>query len=297
MLKPNLPKLVNNYCRKRLIEAYKYACECDVKAFKPGNVSIYSEGYNKSVNDFILSAQVSSIPITNPLHTLGERIYYAISATRKHVSCNTNLGIVLLCAPLIEAAYQSLYQKKKQNLRDALQTVLNNTSQADAEWVFKAIALANPTGLGKSIHQDIHKNPNVSLLQAMVIAGYRDQIARQYTINFKDIFDFAILKYNAGLAKFGNQLWAITLVFSGFLSKYPDSHIERKYGTKYRNLVFKRMSTVDNALLNTKKPEQLLSMLYNVDRIFKVRRINPGTTADLTVATVFIVTIETTLSI
>jgi triphosphoribosyl-dephospho-CoA synthase len=273
----------------QLIKAYKQACVCDVQAFKPGNVSVYNEGHDMTVDDFILSAEVSAVAISNREFSLGEKIYYAVQATREAVGCNTNLGIILLCAPLVEAAYQ---QQKGQTLRDVLQQVLENTSVEDAEWVFKAISLAAPGGLGSSKQQDVSDAPIVSLAQAMEIASERDRIAMQYTTNYKDIFDFAILRYNNTFVKFENQAWAAVSVFTGLLSKYPDSHIERKYGDKYSGWVLKQIITVDDALLNTQDPEQLVPMLHVVDRMFKAKSINPGTTADLTVATVFIILME-----
>lgn len=275
--------------KKQLMTIYKQACEIDVQAFKPGNVSLYNAGHDMSVDDFILSAEVSASSITNSSYSLGEKIFYAVKATRDAVACNTNLGIILLCAPVIEAVAQ---QQSGQNLRDALQQVLENTSIEDAEWVFKAILLANPGGLGNSEDQDVNDKPSVTLTQAMAQASKKDRIALQYVTNYKDIFDFAILRYNDGLSRFDDQIWAAVLVFTGLLSNYPDSHIERKYGKKHTGWVLKKIITVDNALLNTNKPEQLVPLLHDVDRAFKAKSINPGTTADLTVATVLIVLME-----
>ncbi len=275
--------------QKQLMEVYIRACECDVQAFKPGNVSVYSEGHEMTVKDFILSAEVSADSITNPAYTLGEKIYYAVKATRVAVGCNTNLGIILLCAPLIQAVYQ---QQSAQLLRNALEQVLKNTSVEDAEWVFKAIKLAAPGGLGESKEQDVSEPPVVTLTEAMALASDRDRIALQYGTNYKDIFNFAILRYNDGNIRYENQAWAVVSVFTGLLRRYPDSHIERKYGKKHSGWVLKQIIPVDDALLNTISPEQLIPMLHEVDRKFKAKSINPGTTADLTVATVMIVLME-----
>lgn len=271
------------------MDVYIHACECDIQAFKPGNVSVYSEGHEMTINDFILSAEVSADLITNPVYTLGEKIYYAVKATRVAVGCNTNLGIILLCAPLIQAAYR---QQSGQKLRDVLEQVLENTTVEDAEWVFKAIALAAPGGLGESKQQDVNETPVVTLTQAMALARDKDRIALQYVTNYKDIFDFAILRYNDNYFRFEDQAWAAVSVFTGLLRRYSDSHIERKYGEKYSKWVLEQIITVDDALLSTCSPEQLIPMLHEVDSAFKEKSINPGTTADLTVATVLIVLME-----
>ncbi len=275
--------------QKQLMDIYKQACECDVQAFKPGNVSVYNEGHDMTVEDFIRSAEVSAAPVTNPEYSLGEKIFYAVQATREAVGCNTNLGILLLCAPLFQAVYQ---QQADQSLRNSLRLVLENTTVDDADWVFKAITLAAPGGLGESKEQDVADSPVVSLIKAMEIASKKDRIAMQYATNYKDIFDFSILRYNTAFVKFDDQAWAAVSVFTGLLSRYPDSHVERKYGDKYSGWVLKQMITVDDALLNTKRPEQLVPMLHEVDRKFKAKGINPGTTADLTVATVLVVLME-----
>jgi len=275
--------------QQQLMALFKEACLCDVQAFKPGNVSVYNAGHDMTVDDFILSAEESAWAITNPAYSLGEKIYYAVKATREAVNCNTNLGILLLAAPVCQAAYQ---QQQNQSLAEALALVLQNTTIEDADWTFKAITLASPGGLGESEDQDVNEPAAVSLLQAMEIASEKDRIAKQYTTNYKDIFDFAVLRYNDAFVKFDNQAWATSAVFTGLLSYLPDSHIERKYGDKYSGWVRKQISTVDDALLNTSNPEQLLPMLHDVDRKFKDKGINPGTTADLTVATVLIILME-----
>src|SRR5664279_5781975 len=95
-----------SHSSQQLGELYCQACEVDVQAFKPGNVSVYADGHDMSVADFRLSAKVSTEPLCNFDYSLGEKIYYAVKATREAVGCNTNLGIILLCAPLIQAMSQ-----------------------------------------------------------------------------------------------------------------------------------------------------------------------------------------------
>ena len=130
---------------KPLEQLYQQACEVELQAFKPGNVSIYSAAHDMTVEDFRLSAEVSASPLCNPAYSLGEKIFYAVKATREAVGCNTNLGIILLCAPLIQAVE---YCKSGITLRQALNQVLANTTLSDADWTFKAIDLAAPAGLG-----------------------------------------------------------------------------------------------------------------------------------------------------
>jgi len=275
--------------REQLIAAYKQACEIELQAFKPGNVSVYSEGHDMTVGDFRISAEVSAGAITNPDFSLGEKIYYAVKATREAVACNTNLGIILLCAPLLQAATN---RSEQQNLREALAVILANTSIEDAEWAFKAISLASPGGLGESEQQDVNRRAGVTLAQAMAIAADKDRIAWQYTYCFKDIFDFAVSWYNRAFVLSGDCGWAALAVFCEMLARYPDSHIERKYGKQYSEWIKAEMSLLCYDLKTANRPEEVLPRLYSLDEAFKAKKINPGTTADITVAAVLVVLLE-----
>lgn len=275
--------------RQQLIQAYRQACEIELQAFKPGNVSIYSPAHDMTVDDFRLSAEVSSGPITDPEFCLGEKIYYAVKATREAVACNTNLGIVLLCAPLLHALTDS---KPGESWRQALDRILETTTQQDADWVFEAIVLAAPAGLGDSEQHDVQEEAAVTLTEAMRFAADKDRIALQYVTHFKDIFDFAVLRYNRAFVLSGDSGWAALAVFAAMLARYPDSHIERKYGKRYSEWIRVEMESLDKAMQLAIEPEELFPVLYGLDKAFKAQRINPGTTADMTVATVLVVLLE-----
>ncbi|GAB4256373.1 MAG: triphosphoribosyl-dephospho-CoA synthase [Methylomicrobium sp.] len=278
---------------KILEDCYRQACEIELQAFKPGNVSVYADGHDMTVEDFRVSAEVSASSMANPDYSLGEKIYHAVKATREAVGCNTNLGIVLLCAPLLQAAWLRLPQE---TLRQALHKVLRNSTIEDADWVFNAIVLASPGGLGSSDEQDVVNAPAVTLFDAMKIAEKRDRIAFQYCSDYKDIFDFGVLRYNAGLTRWAEADWAAVAVYVGLLSLYPDSHIERKYGDRFTLSVASKMSLIDRALQESDRPESIVPLLCKIDTEFKSEGINPGTTADLTVATVLAVLLEDRIS-
>lgn len=261
--------------------AYLEACELELRAFKPGNVSVHSEGHAMTVEDFRRSAEVSAPFLCDEQLSLGEKIYLAVKATRETVGCNTNLGIVLLSAPLMQA-FQSV--RGGESLRRAVQRLLEGTSRADADWVYRAIRMAQPGGLGEASEQDVRHAPEVTLLEAMRLAEHRDRIAWQYTHSYMDIFDFAIPRYHTMLFHWGNEEWAAVAVFVGLLERIPDSHIERKFGTRYTRMVAGRMAQIEETLSNSETPQQAIRLLQEVDGEFKSCGINPGTTADLTVA-------------
>ncbi len=274
---------------QQLSEIYQQACEVELQAFKPGNISVYADGHDMTVADFRVSAEVSAAPLCNPDYSLGEKIFYAVKATREAVACNTNLGIILLCAPLIHAVG---FTRPDLTLRKALSQVLNTTTLEDAEWVFRAITLASPGGLGRSAEQDVSEKPSVNLAEAMRLASARDRIALQYITGYQDIFDFAVLIYYNAMSKWGRQDWAAVSVYAGLLGQFPDSHIERKYGNQYSEMLAGKMSQLSDELSKAESPEHTLPLLYSMDQELKSRGVNPGTMADMTVATVLTVLLE-----
>ena len=130
----------------------------------------------------------------------------------------------------------------------------------------------------------------------MQIASEKDRIALQFTANYKDVFDFLVLRYNSVFNRWGDAGWSAAAVFRAMLAKYPDSHIERKYGNIHTRMVMDTMALVNDKLSEAGKPEQLVGYLKIIDTKFKLAGINPGTTADLTVVTVLTVQLQQLLA-
>ncbi len=281
-----------NITPQALQSAYLEACEAELQAFKPGNVSVHSEGHDMTVEDFRQSAKVSAPHLCNPSLSLGERVFHAIRATRALVGCNTNLGIVLLAAPMMEACLKGDLGR---TLRENLQDVLHRTTREDADWVYQAIRLASPGGLGESAEQDVRSAPEVTLLEAMKIAAGRDRIAYQYANCYENVYDFAIPVYHKMRLIWLDEEWATTAVFVRLLKTFPDSHIERKFKDRFTRMVADRMRLVDQALSIFGCTERTMQLLRDVDAEFKSNGINPGTTADLTVACLLAVRLESLL--
>lgn len=276
--------------REKILNAWLHACELDILTFKPGNVSVYAAGHDMTVEHFRVSASVCAKPITDFALSLGEKIFYSIRDTYDAVGCNTNLGIVLLCAPLIQGLQTLLSnQKNAVSLREQVSVVLDATSITDADWVYQAIRIAKPGGLGHADQQDVAEQPQVTLQQAMCLATDRDRVAYQYANDYKDIFEYGVPCYRQALSRYGDERWATLSVYASFLASIPDSLIERKHGKRFTRMVASRMTLVNQQLqeFSPDKPEHLFSILKDVDAEFKAAGINPGTTADLTVTSVF----------
>lgn len=276
-----------------LQQAYIEACEAELRAFKPGNVSIHSEGHGMTVEQFRVSAQCSAPWLVDDHLSLGEKIFYAVETTVSAVGCNTNLGIVLLAAPLLKAAVE--VQLNGISLREALSSLLETTTVQDANWVYRAIRLANPGGLGQAEQHDVINPPSVTLEEAMFAARNRDRIAYQYVNCYADVFDLAVPSYHYALSRFGSEDWAVLSVFTNLLKNIPDSHIERKFGSRHHQMVTDRMISIHQAMSTSVDDGQIEPLLCEIDTEFKQLGINPGTTADLTVACVLAVRLERVL--
>ena len=265
-----------------LAQTFNAACIAELQAIKPGNVHIFADGHGMVLQDFIESAKAVSSVIAQPNLTLGERIISSVKATHHSVNCNTNLGIILLCAVVIQA--NIAVDASKSNLEVRIQNVLNRLTIQDAELAFQAITLANPAGLNDSEH-DVRAPAQITLLQAMQAAQHRDLIARQYSNGFVDIFNIGLTSYQAAMTRWQNPTWATTFVYLSFLAVFLDSHIMRKFGYSIAKQV--QHEAVQHLKVFTKieNPKTYLRSLMLWDKDLKLRSINPGTSADLTVAT------------
>ncbi len=278
---------------KALEEAYLRACEVELHAPKPGNVSMQAAGHDMCAADFMTSAKASAAALVSADASLGERIYKAVALTREKLSCNTNLGIVLLCAPLLHAV---LTREPPRGLRDQLRRVLREADVKDSQWLYKAIRLAAPGGLGRSELHDVSEAPRVSVVAAMQAGAHRDRIALQYTKGYADIFDYAVPRLLEYRARWKSDSWAAVAVFLGLLRRFPDSHVARKHGDARAREVSAKAARLDAELSQCCAPEELTQRLQEVDVEFKSAGINPGTTADLTVASLMVYYLEKLLS-
>lgn len=266
--------------------AFLWACELDVACAKPGNVSVASPGHRMTADLFVASAHAACGPLARRGATVGARIEAAIARTREAAGCNTNLGIVLLCAPL--AAAFDTQPASPDRLGVALQRVLAELSVDDARAAYRAIALANPAGLGEAPSQNVGAPPTIDLRAAMKLAADRDSIARQYAVDFADVLGFGLARFHAALAARPESPsalpQAVLTTWLAFLTQWPDSHIARKHGLAWAQRVTREAARwLAQASQDALDPHALDAW----DNALKSDGINPGTSADLTVATLF----------
>jgi triphosphoribosyl-dephospho-CoA synthase len=207
---------------------------------------------------------------------------HAVEDTIDYVGQNTNLGICLLAAPLLAV------KRSYPLTRETLHRVLDQLTRDDAECVYNAIRLASPGGLGKSPEQDVMQEPTVTLLEAMKLAADRDMIARQYANGFADIFDFGMPAFLAGLERFGCVEGAIIHSQLRWLAEFPDSLIARKNGPVVAADVQRRAQDVLQ-LGGIATPEgRRAGVVLDKHLRSDGNKLNPGTTADLITACLFV---------
>jgi triphosphoribosyl-dephospho-CoA synthase len=274
------------------------ACLLEASAPKPGNVAPAVAFGDTSYEHFVVSAIAIGPALGDAAaRPVGETIRHAIAATRRWVDTNTNLGIVLLLAPLARAVATSLVAPGTAGsqtidsaaLRHAVARVLAATTVHDAREAYAAIRLASPGGLGTAAEQDVASEPTVTLLDAMRLAADRDGIAREYATDFQSTFECAVPALQA--ARRDGLGWndAIVQTFLTVLASSTDTHIVRRAGTAAADDVTRRARDVIAA--GGMRSENGRAAIAHMDSVLRDARNlrNPGTTADITAAAIFVV--------
>src|SRR5262245_25672487 len=169
-----------------LEEMLRAACVLEATARKAGNVHPHASFTDLTYDDFVVSADaIAPILARTPELGVGPAILGSVMATHKRVGRNTNLGIVLLLAPLAAVPAGA-------PLADGIRNILDGLTLGDADCAYRAIRLAAPAGMGEVEDQDVSRQPTGTLLEAMRLAADRDLIAREYAHNFSLVLEFGL---------------------------------------------------------------------------------------------------------
>ncbi len=269
--------------------AAQLACLLEASAPKPGNVSPFASFRDTTYEDFLASAAAIGPALAAAgERSLGATIRTAIEATARWAPANTNLGLVLLLAPLARAALRP----GDQPLRAQLAATLADTTVADARDAYVAIRSVAPGGLGRASDQDVAGTPTATLRDAMALARDRDAIAREYATDFETTFEIGAPGLRRALSD--GLVWreAVVEVYLALLATSPDTHIARKLGTDAAVTVQRRARAVLTAGgVRTMAGRDATAAL---DRELRdeANTLNPGATADLTGAAIYVVLLE-----
>jgi len=257
------------------------ACLLEARAPKVGNVQPGKDFENTTLKHFLDAAATISGPLDQAMERpLGDTILEAVTESCKVTGQNVNLGIILLLAPL--AAVPAGAEP-----RQGLEDVLGNLDSEDCRKVYEAIRIASPGGLGDVDEADIHSPPPPDLIAAMELASERDLIARQYANGFEQVFGDGLSWLLEALELELELDTAIVHLHLRFMATYPDSLIARKCGDETAKEAAARAKWVLGSDWPKEGSERLLEELDGWLREDGNRR-NPGTSADLVAACLFL---------
>ncbi len=266
--------------RDLLAHHVQLACVLEVSAPKAGNITPAHDFADTSYTDMVRSALALGRAFTRRQagrRGVGALIADGVRATARVADANTNLGIVLMFAPLVRA---EATRQSGEPLRSATERVLAQLDVDDAAAAFAAIVQAHPGGLGDAPEHDVRAPARVTLREAMVAAAHRDSIASEYATGYAIVFDTGLVLLADALRDGAGTLDAIASLHLGLLALHPDTLIERKAGAAAARAV---SAAAREVRAGTLTPEEFDASLRGPDH-----RLNPGTTADLVAATLLV---------
>lgn len=249
------------------------ACILEASAPKPGNVHP-GAAFPDLTHEELVAAAIAIAPLMDQAAAapLGRTILAAVEASGRVTRSNANLGIVLAIAPLAAA-----------DPPDRVRESLARLAPADAADVWRAIAVARPGGMGTSDRHDLRARPPADLLAAMQAAAHRDQIARLWATGYTGLFAGLVADLAAEVAAGHSLDDAIVRSHLRQLAREPDTLIARRHGADVAADVSRRAAAVLAAAPDWRPAAAAF------DRSLRApRRINPGTTADLVAAALYI---------
>lgn len=266
------------------------ACIWEATAPKPGNVYRGADFEDLSYVDFLTSAAAIA-PVVDRVHQVGvgATILAGVEATRAAIGGrNTNLGILLLIAPLAAA-------RGERRLDEAVAEVLQRLTPQDCRDVYAAIRVVQPGGLGRVDEADVNaaEAPSITLLEAMQLAAERDLVARQYVNSFADALRTAerIASHTTTMPLSD----AIVRAFLELLCDEPDSLIARKCGVDRASEVSDGARSVLDALKSGDDVYRAILADFDFWLRSDGHRLNPGTSADVIAAALFVLLVENRL--
>jgi triphosphoribosyl-dephospho-CoA synthase len=250
---------------------------------KPGNVDRCHDFSDIGFNHFLISA-VSAYPIFRKAAdgegSVGSLILEGVHAWKTwNLGSNTHFGSLVLLIPIAIAA------GKPDELHRELANVLENTSVTDAIDFYSAFEKAKARvvevdsfSLNDRNWQGAVRESGKTLLELMKLSSKHDIVAREWATNYERSFLLA-KRLDEQICRWG-QNDGIVRTFLEALAEVPDSLICAKFGWEVALKVSQRAG---EALL-----DDTLGKARELDTDLLADDINPGSTADLIAASIFI---------
>jgi triphosphoribosyl-dephospho-CoA synthase len=265
--------------------AAQLACVLEASAEKPGNITPSHDFHDTSYEDMLRSAIAVGPELARAAERgVGETVLAVVEASRRVAPANTNLGIALLLAPLAKAALE-----EGGPLRKRLGAVLSALDVADARAAYEAIRVSGAGGLKEPVEHDVREEPSIGLREAMASAADRDSVASEYVTGFALTFETGVPAFSAALEAGLRPRDAIVEVHLRILAEVPDTLIARKRGAD----VAARVSAGAREVLGAPSDVRRRALeSFDASLREEGNALNPGTTADLVTATLFVALVE-----
>ena len=270
-----------------VVQAAQLACVLEASAEKPGNITPSHDFGDTSYEDMLRSG----IALGPELGRAGERgigetVLAAVRASRDAAGANTNLGIALLLAPLARAALIG------GPLRKRLGDVLRALTVDDARGAYAAIRLAGPGGLDEPVDHDVREEPRVTLREAMAAAAQRDTIAGEYVSDYAVTFELGLPALGDALGDGLRPRDATVELALRLLAAVPDTLIARKRGAAAAGRVAAGAREVLGAGGVRSASGRTALAEFDASLRSDGNALNPGTTADVVTAVLFVALLE-----
>lgn len=264
--------------------AASLACVWEATAPKPGNVYPGADFEDVRYADFLTSAIVVG-PILERTREagVGRTVLEAVRATQRAVGTNTNLGTLLLVAPLAAVPDDVPFAS-------GIGEVIAGLTFEDTRLVYEAIRTSSAGGLGSAQEADVFDDvpADLRLVDAMRMAADVDLVARQYVNQFADVLSGTA----ESIAEGARRKWPLTVAIVHAhlcqLARHGDSLILRKCGARVSDEARERAMSVLSA--GGPGDDAYVKAVAEFDHWLREdgHRRNPGTTADLIAAGLFV---------
>jgi triphosphoribosyl-dephospho-CoA synthase len=266
-------------CAEAVAGAAQLACVLEASADKPGNITPSRDFADTSYEDMLRSAIALGPELGRAAERgVGDTVLAAVRATHRVAGANTNLGIALLLAPLARAALLG------GALRERTEEVLGALTLDDARAAYAAIRAAGAGGLDEPVEHDVRDAPTIALRAAMTAAADRDSVASEYATGYALTFDLGLPALAAALDDGLAPRRATVELYLALLAAVPDTLIARKRGRD----AAERVSAGAARVLARRETIEAFDASLRQDG----NALNPGTTADLVTAVLFVALLE-----
>lgn len=293
-------EIVRRQC-SRPADAVRWACLLEATAPKPGNVFPGHDFDDLVYADFVRAAEIAADAFEQTSNPFSIAVLEATTQIAQQLGTNVNLGILLLIGPLIQAdchhadCHGTSTRLRRAEFRELAKQALAGMTADDSRRLYQAINAANPGGMGKSDTMDLAGPAPEDFVAAMASAASRDRIAGNYADGLADLFQNIIPVLETCISQQQDLLAGIVAAHLQLLAAEPDSLIKRKFGPEVANQV-QQQADFDHH--DPERRDALARFLDagSMDLQGNPARLNPGTTADLIAAALFVLLRESQAS-